>query len=73
MKELDRDRLTDLFLRTYAQTAAAPCTYHDRTYRIREVTVTIAEFQSGNGWTPMPPGLTNQLLKLIARGEAKKL
>lgn len=71
MRELDRDRLTELFLKVYEQVGAAPYIYQNRLYRVRRVTVTVAEIHSKNGeWTPMPYALTSQLLKHIADGKA---
>lgn len=75
MRHLDQLRLADLFTRAFeaAEPNTITYTYKNRPYRVRVVTVTVAEMDTpGGGWTPLPPALTTQLLAHIASGEASR-
>jgi hypothetical protein len=73
VRDLDRRRLTDLFAAAFEAAAqqVVRYTYKDRRYRIRKVTVTVAEMWTpGGGWVPLPADLTDQLRRHISAGEA---
>lgn len=73
MRELDKARLTGLFIAAFelAEQWATRYTYKGRPYRIRKVTVTVAEmWTEGGGWVPLPKALADQLRGHISTGEA---
>lgn len=74
MNDLDRARVADQFVKAYekAEPDTDTYTYKGRSYRVRKITITIAEVEGAARWTPLPQALTDQLLKLIMTGEATK-
>jgi hypothetical protein len=73
VRDLDRRRLTDLFIAAFEAAAgqAVRYTYKDRRYRIRKVTVAVGEMWTpGGGWVPLPADFTDQLRRYISAGEA---
>lgn len=65
------DRAIAAFRTAYAATIPdAHYCYKTHNYRTRTVTVTIGEIAGVAGWTVLPPVLTDQLTRLVERGEA---
>lgn len=75
MTELDRHRLIGLFMAAYgsAEQQAAGYTYRGRLYRVRTVTVAVAEMHTERGgWVPLTQDLADQLLDHVASGKATR-
>lgn len=73
MRELDKARITEQLLQAYED--ATPSDIYKlagRSYRVREITVTVAEFETTAGWVPPSGRLRDQLLCKISEGGSRE-